>query len=53
MGGEGLIKVDEGKVGGGVDSSGGGKVWKGLLGLRWRERWKIEDGKCEGEGEGE
>ncbi len=47
-GGKGLTKGDEGKVGGGVDSSGGGRVWKGLLGLRWRERWKIE-GEAEAE----
>jgi len=46
-GGVGLTKGDEGKVGGGVDSSGGGRVWKGLLGLRWGERWKIEGVKVE------
>lgn len=54
MGGVGLTKGGEGKVGGGGDSSGGGKVWKGLLGLRWGGRWKMEgEGGGGGGGEGE
>jgi len=41
-GGEGLIKGDEGKVGGGVDSSGGENV-EGIAGVK--VGGKMEDGR--------